>query len=252
MGQALLGDEIHGVNFDEQWVSLDPDYDYDESVGQIREVIDSYPGLYRTVQTYLRERVKEVLSGSNESIVVRVFGPGRQGPREEGDGDRGEDGEGRRHHRRGRRADRADPADRGRGGRRGGAALRDHARPRAPAVLRAAGERGGRRHLPRRQGVRRARLDAARVPRQRHATSRTCRSTRPAASQVPLHSVADVRHQADREHDQARAPDAPGRRQRGRGGTRPGLHGRRRPRGAGRRSTCRPAITPRCSARRPS
>jgi CzcA family heavy metal efflux pump len=74
-GQALLGDEIHGVNFDEQWVSLDPDKDYDESVGQIREVIDSYPGLYRTTQTYLRERVKEVLSGSSESIVVRVYGP---------------------------------------------------------------------------------------------------------------------------------------------------------------------------------
>jgi CzcA family heavy metal efflux pump len=74
-GQALLGDEIHGVNFDEQWVSLDPDQDYDESVESIREVIDSYPGLYRTVQTYLRERVKEVLSGANESIVVRVFGP---------------------------------------------------------------------------------------------------------------------------------------------------------------------------------
>jgi CzcA family heavy metal efflux pump len=74
-GQALLGDEIHGVNFDEQWVHLDPDADYDQSVAQIREVIDGYPGLYRTVQTYLRERVKEVLSGASESIVVRVFGP---------------------------------------------------------------------------------------------------------------------------------------------------------------------------------
>jgi CzcA family heavy metal efflux pump len=74
-GQALLGDEIHGVNFDEQWVSLDPDADYDQSLAQIRGVIDSYPGLYRTIQTYLRERVKEVLSGANESIVVRVFGP---------------------------------------------------------------------------------------------------------------------------------------------------------------------------------
>jgi CzcA family heavy metal efflux pump len=75
MGQALLGDEIHGVNFDEQWVSLSTDHGYDDSVEQIRNVIDSYPGLYRTVQTYLRERVKEVLSGANESIVVRVFGP---------------------------------------------------------------------------------------------------------------------------------------------------------------------------------
>ena len=74
-GQALFGDEIHGVNFDEQWVSLDPKADYDETIAGLREVIDSYPGLYRTVQTYLRERVKEVLSGANESIVVRVFGP---------------------------------------------------------------------------------------------------------------------------------------------------------------------------------
>jgi CzcA family heavy metal efflux pump len=74
-GQALLGDEIHGVNFDEQWVHLDQNAPYDESVAGLREVIDSYPGLYRTVQTYLRERVKEVLSGSSESIVVRVFGP---------------------------------------------------------------------------------------------------------------------------------------------------------------------------------
>jgi Cu/Ag efflux pump CusA len=74
-GQALLGDEIHGVNFDEQWVHLDPEADHDESVAGLREVIESYPGLYRTVQTYLRERVKEVLSGASESIVVRVFGP---------------------------------------------------------------------------------------------------------------------------------------------------------------------------------
>jgi CzcA family heavy metal efflux pump len=74
-GQALLGDEIHGVNFAEQWVSLNPDADYDQSIAEIRGVIDSYPGLYRTVQTYLRERVKEVLSGANESIVVRTFGP---------------------------------------------------------------------------------------------------------------------------------------------------------------------------------
>lgn len=75
LGQALLGDEIHGINFDEQWVHLDPDADYDKSLAEIREVIDSYPGLYRTTQTYLRERVKEVLSGASESIVVRVFGP---------------------------------------------------------------------------------------------------------------------------------------------------------------------------------
>jgi CzcA family heavy metal efflux pump len=75
-GQALLGDEIHGVNFDEQWVSLGKgDYDYDKSLENIRAVIDAHPGLYRTTQTYLRERIKEVLAGTSETIVVRVFGP---------------------------------------------------------------------------------------------------------------------------------------------------------------------------------
>ncbi|MGH3345848.1 MAG: efflux RND transporter permease subunit, partial [Nocardioides sp.] len=37
-------------------------------------VVESYPGLYRDVQTYLRERIKEVLSGTSESIVVRIYG----------------------------------------------------------------------------------------------------------------------------------------------------------------------------------
>ncbi len=37
--------------------------------------VGALPGLYRDVQTYLRERIKEVLTGSSESIVVRIFGP---------------------------------------------------------------------------------------------------------------------------------------------------------------------------------
>src|SRR4030095_13908773 len=36
--------------------------------------VSGYPGLYRDVQTYLRERIKEVLTGAGESIVVRIFG----------------------------------------------------------------------------------------------------------------------------------------------------------------------------------
>ena len=40
----------------------------------VTEAVDGYPGIYRDVQTYLRERIKEVLTGSSESIVVRIFG----------------------------------------------------------------------------------------------------------------------------------------------------------------------------------
>ena len=41
----------------------------------MQKTVDSYPGLYRDVQTYLRERIKEVLTGSSEAIVVRIYGP---------------------------------------------------------------------------------------------------------------------------------------------------------------------------------
>jgi len=40
----------------------------------VQEVVDGYPGLYRDVLTYLRERVKEVLTGTSETLVVRIYG----------------------------------------------------------------------------------------------------------------------------------------------------------------------------------
>jgi CzcA family heavy metal efflux pump len=75
IGQALLSDEIYGVDFGENWISVDPSVDYDETLATVQETVDAYPGLYRDVQTYLRERIKEVLTGSSETIVVRVYGP---------------------------------------------------------------------------------------------------------------------------------------------------------------------------------
>lgn len=75
IGRAVAGDEPHGINFTENWVSVDPAVDYDATRAAIQSVVDGYPGLYRDVQTYLRERIKEVLTGAGESIVVRIFGP---------------------------------------------------------------------------------------------------------------------------------------------------------------------------------
>jgi Cu/Ag efflux pump CusA len=37
-------------------------------------VVDGYPGLQRDVQTYLKERTKEVLTGTSDAIVVRIEG----------------------------------------------------------------------------------------------------------------------------------------------------------------------------------
>ena len=75
IGQALLADEVYGVDFGENWISVSPDVDYDDTLASVQKTVEAYPGLYRDVQTYLRERIKEVLTGTSESIVVRIYGP---------------------------------------------------------------------------------------------------------------------------------------------------------------------------------
>jgi CzcA family heavy metal efflux pump len=75
IGQALLMDEVYGIYFGENWVSVDPSVDYDETLNEIQTLVDGYPGLYRDVQTYLKERIREVLTGSSDPIVIRIFGP---------------------------------------------------------------------------------------------------------------------------------------------------------------------------------
>ena len=75
IGRAEAADEVVGPNFTELWISLDDSAPYDASVARIKAAIDGYPGLYRDVLTYLRERIKEVLSGAGATVVVRIFGP---------------------------------------------------------------------------------------------------------------------------------------------------------------------------------
>ncbi|HEX7858064.1 MAG TPA: efflux RND transporter permease subunit [Sphingobium sp.] len=75
IGRAEAADEVVGPNFTELWISLDEKADYDASVARIKQVIEGYPGLFRDVLTYLRERIKEVLSGAGATVVVRIFGP---------------------------------------------------------------------------------------------------------------------------------------------------------------------------------
>ncbi len=75
IGRATVADEVVGPNFTELWISIDDTKDYDKTVAQVQEIVDGYPGLYRDLLTYLTERIKEVLTGTSASIVVRVFGP---------------------------------------------------------------------------------------------------------------------------------------------------------------------------------
>jgi CzcA family heavy metal efflux pump len=79
IGQALLADEINGVNFGENWISVDPNADYESTLEAIEKVVYAYPGLFHNVETYLNERIDEVLSGSSETFTVRIYGPDLKG-----------------------------------------------------------------------------------------------------------------------------------------------------------------------------
>ncbi len=76
IGRAEVADEVYGPNFTELWISVDPKADHKGTMAKIQHVIDEYPGLVqKDVLTYLKERIKEVLTGAGATIVVRIFGP---------------------------------------------------------------------------------------------------------------------------------------------------------------------------------
>ncbi len=74
IGRAEVADEVVGPNFTELWISIDSGADYARTIANVQTVVDGYPGLQRDLLTYLKERIKEVLTGTSAAIVVRVFG----------------------------------------------------------------------------------------------------------------------------------------------------------------------------------
>lgn len=75
IGQALLGEEIAGPEFSEQWISLSPNANIDKTLARVRAVGASFPGTFLDVTTYLHERIDETISNSSEDLVLRILGP---------------------------------------------------------------------------------------------------------------------------------------------------------------------------------
>ncbi len=82
IGRAEVADEVVGPNFTELWISIDESAEYDRTIAEVQSIVDGYPGLYRDLLTYLTERIKEVLTGTSASIVVRIYGPNLEQLRE--------------------------------------------------------------------------------------------------------------------------------------------------------------------------
>ena len=194
IGRAEVADEVVGPNFTELWISLDPSVDYEPTVAKIQSIVDGYPGLYRDLLTYLRERIKEVLTGASATIVVRVvrvpswttLRSQAQAVREAMRGIRGR-----------RRSDRAGAG--ARAADRGAVPARD-ARPASaltPGQVRQRRRHAGAGHEGRRvlrgpAALRRRRLGRARGPRESRRGAQPAIAARRAAGIVPLGSVADV------------------------------------------------------------
>ena len=78
VGRAVTGDQVVGINSSQIWIGLDTKADRDKTIAAIRETIDGYPGIDHSVQTYLRDKVGEVLTGESKAIVVRIYGQNRE------------------------------------------------------------------------------------------------------------------------------------------------------------------------------
>jgi Cu/Ag efflux pump CusA len=74
MGRAIMSDKRTNINSGELWVSIDPSADYEATVAAVKQVVAGYPGLSPEVLTNLQAKVRQELSGTGESLVVRVYG----------------------------------------------------------------------------------------------------------------------------------------------------------------------------------
>ena len=74
VGRAIMSDKRTNINSGELAVSIDPSADYDATVDAVKQVVTGYPGLSPEVMTYLQSKIREELSGTGESLIVRVYG----------------------------------------------------------------------------------------------------------------------------------------------------------------------------------
>ena len=94
-GRAVTGDQVVDINSSELWVKVASDADYDATKASIKNVLEDYAGLSRSVLTYEKQRIRDVgalddrqvadvasrssdldvLTGTDRRpLVVRVYG----------------------------------------------------------------------------------------------------------------------------------------------------------------------------------
>lgn len=77
LGRAVMSDRVTDVNSAEVWVGIDRTADYDATVAAIRGTVAEYTGFDIDVETYLNERILDVIN-HDEDLVVRVYGENQE------------------------------------------------------------------------------------------------------------------------------------------------------------------------------
>jgi CzcA family heavy metal efflux pump len=78
VGRAVTSDQVVDVNSGELWISVDPKANYGRTVSAVRQVVAGYPGLTHELITYPEQQMRQVQTGSEAPLVVRVFGQDMQ------------------------------------------------------------------------------------------------------------------------------------------------------------------------------
>ncbi|MHC4074030.1 MAG: efflux RND transporter permease subunit, partial [Planctomycetota bacterium] len=74
IGRAVMSDKRNNINSGELWIRIDPLVDYKKTMASIEQVVSSFPTLSPEVLTYMQAKVRDELSGTGKSLVVRVYG----------------------------------------------------------------------------------------------------------------------------------------------------------------------------------
>ena len=74
VGRAVFGDQVVNVNSTDLWVKIAPDANYDATAAAVRRVVNGYPGINHSVQTYLSEKSSGTVPSATDGMTVRLYG----------------------------------------------------------------------------------------------------------------------------------------------------------------------------------
>ncbi len=78
VGRAVSSDEVVNVNVGEVWVKLDESADYEAALAAVENAVVTPDNMTARVMTYSDQRVSEILGGSSDELIVRVYGDNPQ------------------------------------------------------------------------------------------------------------------------------------------------------------------------------